>query len=121
MKFKEILMQVADDFEMQLDDLCFAVSTNDFDFPFSFCVFEDDEFRGLLVTEEDGMEKLHLIVKSEIVYIRIHYLDELQALFEIRDGNNQTNKKSSCHRKRGKINIEICNSGYHQYAGEFSV
>ena len=67
MKFKEILMQVADDFEMQLEDLCFAVSTRDFDFPFSFFAFEDDEFLGILVTDEEGMEKLHLIVKSEIV------------------------------------------------------
>lgn len=88
MNFKEVLMQVADDFEMKLGDLCFAVSTRDFDFPFSFFAFENDEFLGLLVTDEDGMEKLHLIVKSEIVYIRIHYLDELQALFEIDDNDN---------------------------------
>ena len=92
MKFKEILMQVADDFEMQLEDLCFAVSTKDFDFPFSFFVFEDDEFLGLLVTDEEGMEKLHLIVKSEIVYIRIHYLDELQALFEIDNNEHQVHR-----------------------------
>lgn len=92
MKFKEILMQVADDFEMQLDDLCFAVSTRDFDFPFSFFAFEDDEFLGLLVTDEEGMEKLHLIVKSEIVYIRIHYLDELQALFEFDDNEHQVHR-----------------------------
>lgn len=82
MEFKEVLMQVADDFEMKLDDLCFAVSTRDFDFPFSFYVFEDDEFLGILVTDGEGMEKLHLIVKSEIVYIRIHYYDELKVLFE---------------------------------------
>ena len=88
MEFKETLMQVADDFGMQLDDLCFAVSTRDFDFPFSFYVFEDDEFLGILVTDENGAEKLHLIVKSEIVYIRIHYLDELQALFEFEDNDN---------------------------------
>ena len=86
--FKEVLLQVADDFGMQLDDLCFAVSTRDFDFPFSFYVFEDDEFLGILVTDENGAEKLHLIVKSEIVYIRIHYLDELQALFEFEDNDN---------------------------------
>ena len=92
MKFKEILMQVADDFEMQLEDLCFAVSTKDFDFPFSFFAFEDDEFLGILVTDEEGMEKLHLIVKSEIVYIRIHYLDELQALFEIDNNEHQIHR-----------------------------
>ena len=92
MEFKEILMQVADDFEMKLEDLCFAVSTRDFDFPFSFFAFENDEFLGLLVTDEDGMEKLHLIVKSEIVYIRIHYLDELQALFEIDDNEHQIHR-----------------------------
>lgn len=86
--FNEVLLQVADDFGMQLDDLCFAVSTRDFDFPFSFYVFEDDEFLGILVTDENGAEKLHLIVKSEIVYIRIHYLDELQALFEFEDNDN---------------------------------
>ena len=88
MEFKETLMQVSDDFQMQLDDLCFAVSTKDFDFPFSFFAFEDDEFLGILVTDENGAEKLHLIVKSEIVYIRIHYLDELQALFEFEDNDN---------------------------------
>ena len=38
------------------------------------------------------MEKLHLIVKSEIVYIRIHYLDELQALFEIDDNEHMVNR-----------------------------
>lgn len=81
-------MLVADDFQMQLDDLCFAVSTKDFDFPFSFFAFEDDEFLGILVTDENGVEKLHLIVKSEIVYIRIHYLDDLKALFEIDDNDN---------------------------------
>ena len=92
MEFKEVLMQVADDFEMKLEDLCFAVSTKDFDFPFSFFVFENDEFLGILVTDEEGMEKLHLIVKSEIVYIRIHYLDELQALFEIDDNEHQVHR-----------------------------
>ncbi len=95
MEFKEVLMQVADDFEMKLDDICFAVSTRDFDFPFSFFVFENDEFLGILVTDEEGMEKLHLIVKSEIVYIRIHYLDELQALFEIDD--NDTYRSVNLH------------------------
>lgn len=90
--FKEVLMQVSDDFEMKLDDLCFAVSTKDFDFPFSFFAFENDEFLGILVTDEDGMEKLHLIVKSEIVYIRIHYLDELQTLFEIDDNEHQVHR-----------------------------
>lgn len=92
MEFKEVLIQLADDFGMKLDDLCFEVSTKDFDFPFSFFAFEDDEFLGLLVTDEDGMEKLHLIVKSEIVYIRIHYLDELQALFEIDDNEHQIHR-----------------------------
>ena len=92
MNFKEVLMQVADDFEMKLDDISFAVSTRDFDFPFSFYAFENDEFLGLLVTDEEGMEKLHLIVKSEIVYIRIHYLDELQALFEIDDNEHQVHR-----------------------------
>lgn len=92
MEFKEILLQVSDDFEMKLDDICFAVSTRDFDFPFSFYAFENDEFLGLLVTDEEGMEKLHLIVKSEIVYIRIHYFDELQALFEIDDNEHQIHR-----------------------------
>lgn len=92
MEFKEALLQVSNDFEMKLEDLCFAVSTKDFDFPFSFFAFEDDEFLGVLVTDEEGMEKLHLIVKSEIVYIRIHYLDELQALFEIDDNEHMVNR-----------------------------
>ncbi len=88
MNFKEILMQLADDFGMEFENLCFAVSTRDFDFPFSFFAFEDEDFLGLLVTDEEGMEKLHVIVKSEIVYFRIHYLDELQALFEIDDNEH---------------------------------
>lgn len=79
-------MQVADEFEISLKDICFAVSTRDFDFPFSFYAFENDEFLGILVTDEEGMEKLHLIVKSEIVYIRIHYSDEIE-LFISSDDN----------------------------------
>lgn len=92
MEFKTVLMQVADDFQMKIDDICFAVSTRDFDFPFSFFAFEDDDFLGVLVTDEEGMEKLHLIVKSEIVYLRIHYLDELRALFEIDDNEHQVHR-----------------------------
>ena len=92
MEFKETLLQVADDFEMKMEDLCFAVSTKDFDFPFSFFAFENDEFLGILVTDDEGMEKLHLIVKSEIVYIRIHYFDELRALFEIDDNEHMVNR-----------------------------
>lgn len=86
MNFKEVLIQVADDFEMQLDDLCFAVSTRDFDFPFSFFAFENDEILGIRVTDEEGMEKLHLIVKSEIVYIKIMYLDDLECIFNVEEG-----------------------------------
>ena len=85
-------MQIADDFSMKLDDLCFAVSTKDFDFPFSFFAFENDEILGILVTDEEGREKLHLVVKSEIVYIRLHYLDELQTLFEIDDNEHQVHR-----------------------------
>lgn len=92
MEFKETLLQVADDFGMQLDDLCFAVSTKDFDFPFSFFEFEDDEILGILVTDEEGKEKLHLIVKSEIVYIRIHYFDELELIFSSDDMERQVHK-----------------------------
>lgn len=95
MEFKEVLMQLSDDFEMKMEDLCFAVSTRDFDFPFSFYAFENDEFLGILVTDEEGMEKLHLIVKSEIVYIRIHYLDELKALFEFDE--NDTYRSVNLH------------------------
>lgn len=95
MEFKEILMQVSNDFEMKLDDLCFAVSTRDFDFPFSFFAFENDEFLGILATDEEGMEKLHIIVKSEIVYIRIHYYDELKLLFE--DGEDEPMVNRSYH------------------------
>lgn len=83
MIFKDVLMQVAYEFNMDLDDLCFVVSTKDLDFPFSFFEFEDDNILGILVTNEEGMEKLHLIVKSEIVYVRIQYLDELENIFEI--------------------------------------
>lgn len=86
MNFKEVLMQVADDYEMQLDDLCFTVSTRDFDFPFSFFAFENDEILGIRVTDEEGMEKLHLIVKSEIVYIKIMYLDDLENIFNVEEG-----------------------------------
>lgn len=95
MMFKDVFMQVADDYGMELDDLCFSVSTKDFDFPFSFFAFEDEDILGILVTDEEGMEKLHLIVKSEIVYIRIHYLDELQGLFEI--DNNEGYRSVNLH------------------------
>ena len=85
MDFKSILTQIASDFEMELDDLCFSISTDSFDFPFSFYAFEDEEILGILVTDENGAEKLHVIVKSNIVYFRIHYLDELMQIFEDED------------------------------------
>ena len=88
MNFEEILLQIAEELGMEFENLCFAVSTRDFDFPFSFFAFETEDVLGLLVTDENGMEKLHVIVKSEIVYFRIHYLDELQALFEIDDDDH---------------------------------
>lgn len=91
MMFEDMLLQLADEFEMELDDFCFAVSTKDFDFPFSFFAFEDEDFLGLLVTDENGAEKLHVIVKSEIVYFRIHYLDELELLMG-------TDEESHVHR-----------------------
>lgn len=78
--YEELLRQIAAEFGMEFDNLCFAVSTRDFDFPFSFFAFETEDVIGLLVTDDNGMEKLHVIVKSEIVYIRIHYLDELEML-----------------------------------------
>ena len=93
--FKEVLLQVAEDFEMKLEDLCFSVSTESFDFPFSFYAFEDDEFLGLLVTDDSGMERLHLIVKNEIVYLRIHYHDEFVDLFNDDDVNS--NKRDVRH------------------------
>ena len=82
MMFKEVLIQIAQDLEIELDDLCFLVSTDSFDFPFSFFAFEDEEVLGILVTDENGAEKLHVIIKSTIVYFRIHYLDELMELFD---------------------------------------
>lgn len=85
MNFKEILTQISHDFEMKLDDLCFAVSTKDFDFPFSFFVDETDDFLIVSVTDSEGLEKLHVVVKSEIVYLRIHYFDEIQMLFDDED------------------------------------
>ena len=85
--FKEVLMQVADDFQMKLEDICFAVSTRDFDFPFSFFVDETDDFLIILVTDSEGFEKLHILVKDNVEYIRIHYLDEMSELFV--DGNNE--------------------------------
>lgn len=87
MYFKSILEQIAYDFGFELDDLCFNVSTENFDFPFSFFVFEDDCVLGINVTTEDGMEKLHIIVKSKIDYIRIHYLDEISDLL-VENNNN---------------------------------
>ena len=34
---------------------------------------------------DDGAEKLHVLVKSKIVYFRIHYLDEIEDLFNFED------------------------------------
>ena len=89
MYFKGVLMQLAYDLGMNFDELCFAVSTSDFDFPFSFYAFENDEVLGLFVTDEGGAEKIHVIVKSEIVYFRIHYIDELKMLFTGGDNEEQ--------------------------------
>ena len=91
MNFKEVLIQVADDFEMKLDEICFTVSTRDFDFPFSFFAFEDDNILGILVTQVDGAEKLHLIVKNEIVFFKIMYLDDLEMLYDGDENNIHQN------------------------------
>lgn len=88
-------MQVADDFEMKLEDICFAVSTRDFDFPFSFYVGETDDFLMILVTDENGAEKIHIIVKSEIVFIKIMYLDDLEILFD--DEDNDKYRRVNIH------------------------
>lgn len=92
MDFESILTQIAYDFGMKLEDLAFCISTESFDFPFSFFAFEDDDFLGILCTDENGAEKLHIIVKSEIVYIKIHYLDEIEFLFENEDNEHMVNK-----------------------------
>ena len=83
MMYEELLMQIADEFGIEFSDLCFSVSTSDFDFPFSFFEFETDDFLGILVTDDNGAEKLHIIVKNNIIYLRLHYLDELQKLFGV--------------------------------------
>lgn len=80
MDFKSILEQIAYDFGMELDDVCFSVSTENYDFPFSFFEFENECVLGINVTNEEGLEKLHIVVKSKIDHIRIHYLDELYDL-----------------------------------------
>ena len=95
MMFEYVLKQIAYDFGMQLEDLCFAVSTKDFDFPFSFFAFEDDNIIGVFVTDENGMEKIHVVVKSEIVYFRIHYLDEIESFMD--DGDNDRYRRVEIH------------------------
>ena len=92
MEFKTVLMQLADEFEISLENICFSISMDEFDFPFSFFAFEDENFLGIYSTMDDGAEKLHVLVKSKIVYFRIHYLDELQALFEIDDNEHQVHR-----------------------------
>lgn len=92
MMFEELLKQVAHDFKMDMGDLCFSVSTKDFDFPFSFFDFETEDMLGILVTDEEGREKLHIIVKSEIVFLRIHYLDELVQLYGIDEEEHQVHR-----------------------------
>lgn len=88
--FKELLTLLANDFEIELCDLCFCVSTESFDFPFSFYVDETSEYLIVLVTDSEGREKLHLINKSEIVFIKIMYLDDLEILFDDEDNDNYT-------------------------------
>lgn len=83
--FKEILLQISDEFEISLENICFSISMNEFDFPFSFFAFEDENFLGIYSTMDDGAEKLHVLVKSKIVYFRIHYLDEIDDLFNFED------------------------------------
>jgi hypothetical protein len=90
--YENLLKQVAYDFEMELDDLCFLVSTTDFDFPFSFFAFETEDVLGLLVTDENGAEKIHMIVKSKIVYLKIHYLDELEFLYDFDEKDKEHDK-----------------------------
>lgn len=92
MMFEEILRAVAEELGLEFEDLCFSVSTDNFDFLFSFFAFETDDVLGLFVTDEEGREKINIIVKSEIVYIRIHYEDELQLVVGDNDEEHQVHR-----------------------------
>ena len=87
MMYEELLRQIAVEFGIDFDDLCFQVTTSNFDFPFSFFAFETEDVLGILVTDESGVEKLHIIVKENIEYLRLHYLDELELLFDVESGS----------------------------------
>ena len=83
MLYKELLEYVSDELNIEFDDLCFSVTTSNFDFPFSFFAFETEDILGLLVTDDNGAEKLHMVVKENIEYLKLHYRDELEMLFDV--------------------------------------
>lgn len=58
-------------------DTCINVHTVDFDFNLAFVEFEDSDVLGILVTSEDGREKLKLVNKKYIEYVEIVYADDL--------------------------------------------
>lgn len=56
---------------------CINVHTEDFDFNLAFVEFEDSDVLGILVTSEDGREKLKVVNKKYIEYVEIVYADDL--------------------------------------------
>lgn len=83
--FRTMFESVANEFKISVDDLCFNISTGNFDLSFSFYAFETDEFLGVVVTDENGDEKLHVLVKNKIEFIQFVYQDDFDLLFDFDD------------------------------------
>lgn len=56
---------------------CVNVHTRNFDFTLAFIEFEDEESLSLLVTDENGRERLKLVNKAFIEYIEVVYQGDL--------------------------------------------
>lgn len=78
---KEMLMQLANDLNIDLDMLSINIRTNNMDIPFSFFYAENDTYLIVLATDENGAEKFKMIKKDTIELIEVNYADDLEPFF----------------------------------------
>lgn len=64
-------------------DTCVNIHTKNFDFTVCFIEYEDEESMSVLVTDEEGRERLKLLNKEFIEYIEVLYAGDLD--FEVKE------------------------------------
>ena len=78
---KEMLMQLANDLNIDLDMMSINIRTTNMDIPFSFFYAENDTYLIVLATDENGTEKFKMIKKDTIELLEVNYADDLEPFF----------------------------------------